>query len=91
MRLGILPEALKQRDDPMLIRQELVKLIEAWPDESGVSSDPEAYNAWMEIEKNILASGVAVLQSYLKKMDYFKGQNLAQCICRRKVIRKIRR
>ena len=35
----------------MLIRQELVKLIEAWPDESGVSSDPEAYNAWMEIEK----------------------------------------
>ena len=51
MRLGILPEALKQRDDPMLIRQELVKLIEAWPDESGVSSDPEAYNAWMEIEK----------------------------------------
>ena len=35
----------------MLIRQELVKLIEAWPDESGGSSDPEAYNAWMEIEK----------------------------------------
>lgn len=51
VRLGILPEALKQRDDPMLTRQELVKLIEAWPDESGGSSDPEAYNAWMEIEK----------------------------------------
>ena len=51
MRLGILPEALKQRDDPMLTRQELVKLIEAWPDESGGSSDTEAYNAGMEIEK----------------------------------------
>ena len=35
----------------MLTRQELVKLIEAWPDENGVSSDHETYNAWMEIEK----------------------------------------
>ena len=36
----------------MLTRQELVKLIEAWRDENGVSGDPEAYNAWMESEKN---------------------------------------
>ena len=35
----------------MLTRQELVKLIEAWPDENGVSSDPKTYNAWMESEK----------------------------------------
>ena len=35
----------------MLTRQELVKLIEAWPDENGVSSDHETYNAWMESEK----------------------------------------
>ena len=52
MRLGILPKALKRRDNSMLTRQELVKLIEAWPDENGVSSDPETYNAWMESEKN---------------------------------------
>ena len=36
----------------MLTRQELVKLIQAWPDENGVSSDPETHNAWMESEKN---------------------------------------
>ena len=35
----------------MLTRQDLVKLIEAWPDENGVSSDPETYHAWMESEK----------------------------------------
>ena len=35
----------------MLTRQELVKLMEAWPDENGVSSDPETYNAWIESEK----------------------------------------
>ena len=35
----------------MLTRQELVKLIQAWPDENGVSSDPETHNAWMESEK----------------------------------------
>ena len=35
----------------MLTRQELVKLIEAWPDENGIFSDPETYNAWKESEQ----------------------------------------
>ena len=32
----------------MLTRQELENLIKAWPDENGVSSDPDTYNAWLE-------------------------------------------
>ena len=32
----------------MLTRQELEDLIKAWPDENGVSSDPDTYNAWLK-------------------------------------------
>ena len=51
MRLGIVPKALKRRDNPMLTRQELEHLIKVWPDENGVSDDPETYNAWKESEQ----------------------------------------
>ena len=52
----------------MLTRQELVKLIEAWPDENGVSNDPETYNAWIESEeKQFWRLAREVLQSYFKK------------------------
>ena len=32
----------------MLTRQELEDLIRAWPDENGVSSDPDTYHACLE-------------------------------------------
>jgi len=32
-------------------RQELEHLVKAWPDENGVSDDPETYNAWQESEQ----------------------------------------
>ena len=35
----------------MLTRQELEHLIKVWPDENGVSDDPETYNAWKESEQ----------------------------------------
>ena len=35
----------------MLTIQELKNLIRAWPDENGVSDDPETYNAWKESEQ----------------------------------------
>ena len=35
----------------MLTIQELENLIRAWPDENGVSDDPETYNAWKESEQ----------------------------------------
>ena len=35
----------------MLTKQELENLIEAWPDENGVSSYPATYDAWMESEQ----------------------------------------
>ena len=35
----------------MLTRQELEHLVKVWPDENGVSDDPETYNAWKESEQ----------------------------------------
>lgn len=31
----------------MLSRKELEELIKAWPDENGVSSNPEIYDQWI--------------------------------------------
>ena len=35
----------------MLTRKQLESLIKAWPDENGVSSDPETYNAYRKAER----------------------------------------
>jgi len=32
----------------MLTRELLEKLLAAWPDENGISQNPELYNAWLE-------------------------------------------
>ena len=37
----------------MLTEQQLNDLIEAWPDENGVSKNPETYEAWKQTEKAI--------------------------------------
>ena len=36
----------------MLSKQELEEIIKAWPDESGVSSNPEVYYKWIAIERD---------------------------------------
>ena len=41
-------KALKRRDNPMLTKQRLENLIEAWPDENSVSSDPDTYKDWIK-------------------------------------------
>lgn len=35
----------------MLTRKQLESLIKAWPDENGVSSDPETYDAYRKAER----------------------------------------
>jgi len=40
-------KALKRRQQ-MLTKNLLEKLLAAWPDEKGVSSNPKFYNAWLE-------------------------------------------
>jgi hypothetical protein len=50
VRLGILPEALKRRNR-MNTKQELELVIASWPDENGVSSNPEFYEDW-ELKQN---------------------------------------
>ncbi len=51
MRRGIPSEAPKRRENPTITKQELEHLIKVWPDEHGVSSDPETYNTWKESEQ----------------------------------------
>ena len=37
----------------MLSKHELEEIIKAWPDESGVSSNPEVYQYWLEYQKQL--------------------------------------
>ena len=37
----------------MLSRKELEEIIKAWPDKDGNSSNPEVYEDWLEMEKQI--------------------------------------
>ena len=37
----------------MLSRKELEEIIKAWPDKDGKSSNPEVYENWLEMKKQI--------------------------------------
>ena len=45
----------------MLTRKQLESLIKAWPDENGVSSDPETYNAYRKAEQHFIEKVVNIL------------------------------
>ena len=51
VRLGIPLKALKRRFNLKLSSKQLDDLIRAWPDENGVSSDPETYAAWIRAQR----------------------------------------
>ena len=36
----------------MLSKHELEEIIKAWPDENGVSSNPEVYHKWIGMERD---------------------------------------
>ena len=57
----------------MLSRKELEELIKAWPDENGVSSNPEIYDQWIFsqnqyfVDKVYLALGHDRVESAVQK------------------------
>ena len=51
MHPAIVAKALK-RSKNMLSRKELEEIIKAWPDENGISSNPEVFHNWIEIERD---------------------------------------
>ena len=55
VRLGIPPKALKRMFTLMLSSKQLDDLIKAWPDENGVSNDPETYAAWIRAQREVLS------------------------------------
>ena len=42
----------------MLTKKELEKIIAAWPDENGKSSDPETYAEWKQLEGTLGEGGI---------------------------------
>ena len=50
VRLAMVAKALK-RSKNMLSRKELEEIIKAWPDENGISSNPEVYDQWIFSQK----------------------------------------
>ena len=51
VHLAMMAKALK-RSKNMLSRKELEEIIKAWPDENGISSNPEIFHNWIEIERD---------------------------------------
>ena len=47
----MMAKALK-RSKNMLSKKELEEIIKAWPDENGISSNPEVFHNWIEIERD---------------------------------------
>ena len=91
MRLGILAKALKRTDDAMLTRQELEHLIKVWPDENGVSDDPETYNAWKESEQKqfwrlaLLVLGADKINALSEKQARLLDRCLARLFLRKPI------
>ena len=62
----------------MLSRKQLEEIIKAWPDENGVSSDPQVYDQWILVKTNISWTKSILLWVMIGSIAYQKNSKSAQ-------------